>query len=64
MSLEDDKKTINSHGGPAKVAELLGYQKHGGVQRVQNWIARGIPARVKLDNPELFPGVAPSGRDL
>jgi hypothetical protein len=34
---------------------LLGYSKAGGVQRVQNWTVRGIPAKVKLENPELFP---------
>jgi len=50
----EDKKLIEQLGGPAKVAELLAYPKHGGVQRVQNWISRGIPARVKLENPELF----------
>ena len=52
--MEDDRAVIESLGGPAKVAELLGYEKHGGPQRVQNWIARGIPARVKLERPDLF----------
>ena len=41
-------------GGPVKVAELLGYSKDGGVQRVQNWKARGIPPAVKLERPDLF----------
>lgn len=50
----EDKKLIERLGGPAKVAELLAYPKQGGVQRVQNWMSRGIPARVKLENPELF----------
>ena len=49
-----DKETIERLGGPAKVAELLGLDKHGGTQRVHNWIARGIPAQVKLDLPEIF----------
>lgn len=49
-----DKKLIESLGGPAKVAELLGYEKHGGVQRVQNWLARGIPSKVKVEHPEIF----------
>ena len=49
-----DKETIERLGGPAKVAELLGLDKHGGTQRVHNWIARGIPAQVKLDHPEIF----------
>jgi hypothetical protein len=50
----DDKQRIESLGGPAKLAKLLGFKKIGGVQRVQNWITRGIPARVKLDHPDLF----------
>lgn len=58
MAIENDKEAINSHGGPAKLAELLGYPKHGGVQRVQNWLVRGVPAQVKLDNPSLFLGAA------
>lgn len=50
----NDRKVIESLGGPGKVAELLGYEKHGGVQRVHNWMSRGIPAKVKLDHPEIF----------
>ena len=50
----DDRELIESLGGPAKVAELLKYPKHGGVQRVQNWMTRGIPAQVKLDHPAIF----------
>ncbi len=49
-----DKILIKELGGPAKVAEMLGYEKAGGVQRVQNWIARGIPAKVKIEHPDLF----------
>lgn len=49
-----DWALITSLGGAAKVAELLGYTKAGGVQRVQNWKARGIPPGVKLRHPELF----------
>lgn len=41
-------------GGPVKVAALLGYAKEGGVQRVQNWKARGIPPAVKVAHPHLF----------
>ncbi len=52
--MSDDKNVIHSLGGPAKVAELLGYDKRGGVQRVQNWTVRGIPAKVRLDNPHIF----------
>lgn len=53
--MSTDQKRIADLGGPARVAELLGLPKHGGVQRVQNWIARGIPAKVKLQRPDLFP---------
>ncbi|MNV21651.1 hypothetical protein D3C71_1125920 [compost metagenome] len=50
-----DPEMIKALGGPTKVAELLGYDKgNGGVQRVQNWLTRGIPAQVKLDHPHLF----------
>ena len=49
-----DRELIEHLGGPAKVAELLKYDKNGGVQRVHNWMTRGIPARVKLDHPEVF----------
>jgi hypothetical protein len=52
--MQSDKQLIESLGGPAKVAELLGYEKHGGVQRVYNWTERGIPPKVKLQFPELF----------
>jgi hypothetical protein len=50
-----DSELIRHLGGPTKVAELLGYDKGaGGVQRVQNWIERGIPPRVKLQHPGVF----------
>jgi hypothetical protein len=54
IDLTPDKELIETLGGPAKVAELLGYDKEGGAQRVNNWLTRGIPARVKLDHPEIF----------
>jgi hypothetical protein len=50
-----DKELIRELGGPTKLAVLLGYDKtQGGVQRVQNWISRGIPPQVKLDFPHIF----------
>lgn len=53
--MEDDKALIEELGGPAKVAELLGYDKRdGGVQRVSNWLTRGIPSAVKVERPDLF----------
>jgi hypothetical protein len=56
MDIEHDKALIERLGGPAKVAELLGYEKDGGTQRVHNWTSRGIPAKVKLERPDLFLG--------
>lgn len=50
-----DKLTIERLGGAAKVAELLEYDKSsGGVQRVFNWMTRGIPPAVKVEHPNLF----------
>lgn len=50
-----DKEIIEGLGGPARVAEMLKYDKaRGGVQRVNNWMSRGIPASVKLEHPEIF----------
>lgn len=49
-----DESLIKRLGGPAKVAQMLGYDKSGGVQRVHNWCKRGIPARVKIQRPDLF----------
>jgi hypothetical protein len=50
-----DKELIIELGGATKVAELLGLDKTtGGVQRVHNWMSRGIPAAVKLAHPDLF----------
>lgn len=51
----DDKKTILDLGGPTEVARLLGLDTaKGGVQRVQNWMTRGIPPKEKLARPDLF----------
>lgn len=49
-----DAEIISHHGGPSNLARLMGLEKPGSVQRVSNWIARGIPAEVKLAHPELF----------
>lgn len=49
-----DWALVTALGGPVKVAEMLGYAKYGGVQRVQNWKTRGIPPAVKLERPDLF----------
>jgi hypothetical protein len=52
--MNDDAMLINELGGPTKVSDMLGYDRNGGPQRVQNWISRGIPPRVKLDHPDIF----------
>lgn len=50
-----DRELIDRLGGPAKVAELLGFDKtKGGVQRVHNWKERGIPPAIKLAHPDIF----------
>ena len=50
-----DSQLIDALGGPAAVAELLGYDKRrGGIQRVHNWRTRGIPAAAKVLRPDLF----------
>lgn len=54
MAHEKDKALIEKLGGPRAVAELLGYERDGGVQRVQNWMSRGIPASIKVAHPDLF----------
>ena len=53
--MHKDSQLIAELGGPARVAELLGFDKSsGGVQRVQNWLTRGIPAEIKLAYPQHF----------
>lgn len=53
--MNEDSKLIDALGGPAKVAELLGYSKlDGGVQRVHNWRTRGIPSKVRLEHANVF----------
>lgn len=53
--IKRDAKLIDDLGGPAIVADLLGYDKSkGGVQRVYNWKSRGIPSRVLLNHSCVF----------
>lgn len=49
-----DAALIAKLGGPSEVAKRLNYPTNGGPQRVHNWTKRGIPAKVKLEHPELF----------
>lgn len=57
--LKTDAQIIDDMGGPAKVAELLGYKADVGTQRVHNWKTRGIPAAVRLNHLNLF-GATPA----
>lgn len=53
--IQADKELIESLGGPTRLAERLGFDKtKGGVQRVQNWMTRGIPPKEKLARPDIF----------
>lgn len=54
MSKETDRELIKKLGGPTRVAELLKLPKYGGVQRVQNWMGRGIPSAIKVRYPAIF----------
>ena len=45
-----DQELIKQNGGVTKLAERLKVN----TSVVGNWMKRGIPARVKLDHPELF----------
>lgn len=54
MAHEKDKALIIKLGGPRAVSDLLGFEPDGGVQRVQNWMTRGIPASIKIAHPDLF----------
>ena len=49
-----DSKLIELLGGPTAVAAMLGYDKPGSVQRVQNWKCRGIPEVVRLRRQDIF----------
>lgn len=49
-----DAKLIEALGGPTRIAELICVEKMGGVQRIQNWTVRGIPAAMKVKYPHLF----------
>lgn len=50
----DDWELIQAMGGPAAVARMLGFKLPRGIQRVQNWKTRGIPARILVDHAKVF----------
>lgn len=51
MNINIDLKVIESYGGTAALARKLGLDTPAGVSRVSNWRRRGIPVKVKLENP-------------
>lgn len=51
--IEQDAALIDKHGGAAALAKKL-MLKGRGQERVQNWKARGIPASIKIQYPEIF----------
>lgn len=50
----NDAEIIKTLGGPTVLARRLGFKTPDGARRVHNWIARGIPAKVKLEHPSIF----------
>lgn len=54
MSPMNDAELIEIMGGATAVARRLGFNMPHGARRVHNWIKRGIPLRVKVDNARLF----------
>ena len=60
--LHPDSDVILAFGGPTALAKKLGMDPStGGVQRVQNWMTRGIPRAVKWDHQDVF-GEPPAKR--
>lgn len=58
-----DSDLIKTLGGPTKVAKLLRLTGPGAVQRVQNWMTRGIPAQVKITHRSIFLDKQTPGHD-
>lgn len=48
--LTKDQQLIEGLGGVKAVAEYLGCN----YSTVHNWLVRGIPSKVKVDNPDIF----------
>lgn len=49
-----DAEIIDHYGGPARLAEKLGWAESRAIQRIHNWRSRGIPAAVKIKHADLF----------
>lgn len=59
--IERDAALIRQLGGPTKVVKAIGSDKKISVQRVQNWLTRGIPSQIKVEYPHIFmPELAPA----
>ena len=52
--IQSDAELIKSLGGPTKVAQALCSDPPVSVQRVQNWLTRGIPSHIKVKYPQMF----------
>lgn len=50
----NDKEIIEFYGGSSKLARKLGLLSHHDAIKVNQWKSRGIPARIKLQFPEVF----------
>ena len=61
MKTHPDAQIILRYGGATALARMLGLSSP---QRVQNWLVRGIPSRVKLEYPDLFLKTIETNGDL
>lgn len=52
--LHPHAELIDRLGGPSKLADALGFEGPGRVQRIQNWKYRGIPEVIFLRHPQIF----------
>jgi len=49
-----DREIIEYYGGGTKLARKLGLLTHHDRIKVNLWKTRGIPAKIKLQYPEIF----------
>mgnify|MGYP000942257663 CR=1 FL=1 len=52
--LHADAALVDHLGGPAALADQLGFTGSSRVQRIQNWKYRGIPEVIRLRHREIF----------
>lgn len=54
-NFHEDKALIDALGGVHQVVALMSYEPSAAnIQRVKNWLTRGIPSKVKVERPDLF----------